>query len=171
MNAHDGRSTAEPVEPPGPAGPSAHRARRRRLGGRHRLAGEHRLVALELVRLEQPHVGGDEFPDVQFDDVAGYELAHVELLPRTVAPHDHFVADIRVERRNRLLRPVLVHEPEPDAQRDDRGDDATVGAVAGRRRHRGRREEEDEQRVTQLPHQHPERGDPPGGEHVRPVLP
>ena len=65
MNAHDGRSSGES---PGGRGVG-------RLGRRARLAGQHGLVAFELVRREQPQVGGHDVADTQVHDVARNELA------------------------------------------------------------------------------------------------
>ena len=44
-----------------------------RLVDRHRLAGQHGLVALELGRLEQPNVGGNDVADRELHDVARHE--------------------------------------------------------------------------------------------------
>ena len=83
---------------------------------RHRLAGEHRLVALELDRLEQPHVGRHDVADRQLHDVARYELDDVDALRHAVAHDERGVPDLRVQRLDRLLGSELVHEPEPDRQ-------------------------------------------------------
>ena len=143
------------------------RCRCRRLARRHRLSGEHTLVALELVYVRQADVGGDEIADLQADPVARHELAHVDALLPAVAPHERLVADVRMQGRDRELRPVLVDEPEPDAQGDDEGDDRTVDGVAGQRRDRRRGEQEDEERVAELTGEHAPRRHPVGRQDVR----
>ena len=139
------------------------RCRRGRLDGRHRLSGQHGFVALELVRLQQPHVGRDHVADAQGHDITGHEVAHVEELLGAVAPHQGLVADVGVQRGDRDLGAVLVDKAQPDAQDHDRGDDPAIDAVTRGRGHGRGGEQQEEQRVAELPgedtpHRHPSLG-------------
>ena len=138
MNAHEGRSTGRRGDRGG------------RLDRRDGLAGEDGLVALQLVGLQQPQVGGDQVTHAQGHHVAGDQLAHVQTLLFAVAPDQGLVADVGVQRGDRQLRAVLVDEAQPHAQDDDRGDDRPVGGVAGGRGDACRGEQQDEQRVAEL---------------------
>ena len=157
---------------------SHQRARLRRarpaIGGlldRHRLAGEHRLVALELGRLEQPDVGGDDVADRRAARRRRERASTTSTrCGRAVADDERGVPDLRVQRRDRLLGPVLVHEAEPDRQADDHADDHRVGRVAREARHRGRGEQQQEQRIAELTREDAPRAHRVTAQRVRPVL-
>jgi hypothetical protein len=68
----------------------------RRLRRRHRLPGEDGLVAFELVGLDDPEVGGHHVADLQGNDVAPNEDAHLELPLRAVTPDKRLVVDVAV---------------------------------------------------------------------------
>ncbi len=127
---------------------------RGRLRDRQRLAGQDGLVAFELRGLDQPEVGGHDVADAQGDDVARDERCDVDAALLPVAPDERLVVDVAVQRRDGVRRAVLVDEPEPDAERDDRGDDRRVRRIAREARDGRRREQQQEQRVAQLPHEH-----------------
>ena len=55
---------------------------------------------------------------------------------------------------HRHLGPVLVEEPERDAEEDDDGDDDGVGWITGDARHPGAYKEQHDERVSDLTHQH-----------------
>jgi hypothetical protein len=74
----------------------ARRVDRRRLDRRHGLAGQDGLVALQLVGLQQPQVGGDHVADAQGHHVAGHQFADVKALLAAVAPDQGLVADVGV---------------------------------------------------------------------------
>ena len=140
--------SAHEPEPCPPRRPSSHR---------ERLAGEHGLVALELGGVEQADVGRDDVADREVHDVAGHQRGHVDALGCAVPHHERGVADLRVQRLDRLLGPELVHEAEADRERHDHADDHRVGGIAREPRDRGRGEEQQEQRVAELAREHRER--------------
>ena len=65
---------------------------------------------------------------------------------------------------------VLVEEAEPDAERDDRGDDRRVGRIARQTRDRGRGEQQEQQRVAELRCEDAERCHATNPQRVRAVL-
>jgi hypothetical protein len=76
------------------------------------------------------------------EDVAGNEVGDVDLGRAAVAVDGRQVADLRVQRLDRSLRPVLVQEAEPDAHRDDHADDQRLGVVTDEGRHDRRHHEQ-----------------------------
>jgi hypothetical protein len=142
----------------------------RRLRRGQRLARQHGLVAFEALVSEQPQVGRHEGADPQLDDVARHERDDVDAGGHAVAHDDRVVHDVGMQGRDRPLRAVLVHEAQPDAQDDDRRDDRGVRRVAGQAGDRRGREEQREQRVPELAHEHPERRHPVHPQGVRAVL-
>ena len=119
-------------------------------------------------RVEQPQVGRHDVADAQGDDVARHELRDIDRDLRAVAPDQRLVVDVAVQRGDRVRRAVLVHEAQADAEHDDRGDDRGVGGIAGQAGHGRRREQQQEQRVAQLAHQHREGRDALHRERVGP---
>ena len=104
-----------------------------RLLDRHRLPGEHRLVALELGDVEQADVGRDDVADARG---ARRRRARASTTStrcgRAVADDERGLADLRVQRLDRLLGSVLVDEAEPDRQRRrSRAMITRVGGIAG----------------------------------------
>ena len=144
----------------------AARLRLRGLRHRHRLAGEHGLVALQRVHVEQSHVGGDDVAHLEVDDIAGYERGRVDELIVTVAADECTVVNLGVQGFDRALRPVLVEEAQQHADGDDRGDDDRVGGIAGEPGYGRTAEQQQQQRVSELPEQHPERRDTVLSQHV-----
>ena len=80
------------------------------------------------------------------------------------------VAELGVQRLDRPLGAVLVEEAQPDAQADDRQDDRSVGAFADEERGQCRGDQEDQQRIAQLAHQHRERPGAVASQRVRPCF-
>ena len=152
MNAHDGRSRAE--SPP---------ARRR--GGlldRQRLAGQDRLVALELVGLEQPHVGRHDVADAERDDVAGHELRRGDRdLGRRRARRPPRGGCRRAAPRRRSPARYSLTNPRPTLSSTITAMmTASVGSPVRPETAR-RRQQEDQERVAELAEQDP-RGRHPG---------
>src|SRR5581483_1277996 len=85
------------------------------LGRGLRLAGQQRLVALELVNIDQAQVGRNHVPYAQVHEVTRHDLGHVHLRRLPVTIDDGQVADLRVQRLDRLFRAELVEEAQPDA--------------------------------------------------------
>ena len=142
-----------------------------RLLGRPRLARQHRLVALELVHLEQPQIGGNHIPDPQMHDITRDELRHSDLGRSAVAIDRGKMLDLGMQLLDRLLRAVLVEEAQTDAHRHDRADDQRLRQVADHRRDHRRDEQQQEQVAAQLTGEHRPGTDPVRGQHVRPVDP
>ena len=129
-------------------------AGRGRLRSRYRLAGQHRLVALEVVRLQQPQVGGDDVSHTQSNEIARHELDDVDLLRLPIALDQGGAVDLGVKRLDRPLGAELVHKAEPYAQADDRQDDSGIRRLAHRSRDSRRRDEQNQQEAAELPCQH-----------------
>ena len=87
-----------------------------------------------------------------------------------IAQHERGVAELGVKRLDRALRAVLVEEAQPDAEADDRQDDRCVGALADEERGQGRSDQEDQQRIAQLTHEHRQRPGAVASQRVRPHL-
>ena len=142
-----------------------------RLLGRPRLAGQHRLVALELVHLEQPQIGGNHIPDPQMHDITRDELCHSDLGRSAVAVDRGKMLDLGMQLLDRLLRAVLVEEAQTDAHRHDRADDQRLRQVADHGRDDRRDEQQQQQVAAQLTGEHRPGTDPVRGQDVRPVDP
>ena len=140
-----------------------------RLLGRPRLAGQHRLVALELVHLEQPQIGGNHIPDPQMHDITRNELCHGDLGRSAVAIDRGKMLDLGMQLLDRLLRAVLVEEAQTDAHRHDRADDQRLRPVADHRRDDRRDEQQQQQVAAQLADEHRPGTDSVRGQNVRPV--
>ena len=147
----------------------AGRLRIGRLRGRLRLSRQHRLVALELVRRQHPQVGGHDVADAQMHDVARNDLGDVDLGRLAVALDERQVPDLGVQRLDRLLRPVLVHEAQPDAHRHDPADDQRLGEIADDRRHDRRDEQQAEEIAAHLADENRQRAHAARPQDVRPV--
>ena len=170
----------DPDAAPGPDDGSHEGARRqleRRLWVRHRLdvllrrrrlAGEDGLVALQSLRLEQAQVGGHHVADADADDVARYELGHVDDVSGPLPQRDDRVPELRVQRVDSARGAVLAHEPEPDTEPADQEDDDRVRPLAEERRRDRRSEEQEQERVPQLAD---EDGDRPGAVAAQRVRP
>jgi hypothetical protein len=103
---------------------------------------QHGLVAFEPGRGEQPQVGRDHLPQLEFDHVRGARMA--------ASQHHALVPDAGMQRLGRLLRLVLVGEPQADRGQQDGPDDHGVAGLADKgRRHGGHRQQRQE-RGTQL---------------------
>ena len=111
---------------------------------------------------------GTTSPTSSCDDVAGHEVGHVDdgWWPRR-ATTSAGGGCCACSAATALLGPVLVHEAQPDAERDDRGDDHRAGRVAGQPGHQGRAEQQQQQGVAQLAHQDVQGGGPPMRDQVR----
>ncbi len=68
-------------------------------------------------------------------------------------PHQGPAPDLVVQGGHRHLGPVLVEEPEGDAEADDHRDDHSVGGVAGQSRDPGAQEQQQDEGVADLTHQ------------------
>ena len=141
-----------------------------RLGYRHRLSGQHPFVALEFFDGQQAQVGRHQGPDTQRHHVARHQVRDRNPARASVPQHLGLVADVASQSFHGHLGPVLVEEPQADAEGDDHHDDDGVGATAGQRRHQGRGEQHDQDRVADLTEQHHAGTHPMGGECVRPEL-
>ena len=142
------------------------RLRIHRLRDRHRLAREDRLVAFKRIDLEKAKIGWHDVAHREADDVAHDERRRVDQLIVPVAADERPVVDLRMERLDGALRPVLVEEAQQHADRDDRRDDDRVGGIAGEPRDRRTSQQQEEQRVPELSQQHAGGRDPVFPEHV-----
>ena len=133
-----------------------------RLGDRHRLSGQHPFVALEFFDGQQAQIGRHQSPDTQRHHVAGHQVRDRNPARASVPQHLGFVADLASQGFHGHLGPVLVEEPQADAEGDDHHDDHGVGATAGQRRHQGRAEQHHQDRVADLTEQHRARHAPDG---------
>jgi hypothetical protein len=93
------------------------------------------------VRLDQSAVRRHARPGLEQHEVAGDQLAGRDLARRAVAHDLHRRRRHRLERRHRLLRAVLLPEPDPRVQHDHDEDHDRLGYVAQcRREHTGARQ-------------------------------
>ena len=68
----------------------------------------------------QAQVGWNHIADTQVHDVAGDDVGHVDLDRLPVAIDEGEMANLRVQRLDRLLGAVLVQKAQPDAHHHDR---------------------------------------------------
>ncbi len=142
------------------------------LEGGGRLAGERRLVDVEMVRGEEPAVGGDDVAGRKLDDVAPDHVADRHILGAAVADHGGAQREARLEGGHGRLRTRLLDESEPGAHGDDREDDRGLDRVADRDAHAARCDEDEDERARELAGEDPRPGAPPlATEGVRAVGP
>ena len=119
---------------------------------RHRLAGECRLVEEEILRRDQPEVGGDHVARRQQDDVAGHELLdrHVDVIMRLGAclpAHGRGYRHHPLQLVGGIVGTMLLDEAQRDAQNHHDGDHDR-GPLIAQEVGRGRkREQKQVQRV------------------------
>ena len=145
MNRHDDSSASAAPAPTGCE----------RLLGRDRLAGEDRLVALEVARRQQPHVGGDDRSDVEVHDVARHQVGDLDAAP--ASPSRITVTTWRISEciasAARSARYSLTN-PRPTDAATITPMISGVEPLADERRHRGRGEQQPQQRAVHLPGEH-----------------
>ncbi len=126
------------------------------------LSREERLVHEEVARLEDPAVGGDEVARAEPHHVARHDLAHGQLVRRTVADHGGSHGDRGLEPLRGTPGAVLLHEIQRDAHHHHGGDDEEARHVAGQTRDRAGGKKEQDQGVTEarqeLDHEQAARG-------------
>ena len=84
---------------------------------RHRFAGEGRLVGGEEIPLDELHIGGDDIPVPDPDDIAGDEVPGSDLLPLPIAEHPRLERKLLFEHGDGV--PCLILLPETDDRVDD----------------------------------------------------
>ena len=146
MNAHDGRSRGDSDGGAGATFFSAGVASPVSTASSHvrSLASRRRRSA------------GTTSPTARLHDVAGHQLRDADLDGLAVAEREGGVTDAGVERLDGAGGPVLVEEPEPDAEGHDAEYDQGVGPLADEQRRGRRRDKQDEQRALDLAEQHVE---------------
>ena len=137
----------------------------------HRLTGEHCLVTLELVDLQQAEVGRHERrrPAATRRHRARGSMTSRRCSP-AVTPDVRLPLDPGVQLSHRDFCPVLVDEPQPDAQRHDDGDDHGISRIAGQSGNRGRDEQQQQERVADLRRQDREGAHLVSAQGIRPEL-
>ena len=131
-----------------------------------RFAGEHGFVAFQAGDFQQPNVGRDDVAQFQLHDVAGHERDDVHGDGLAVAHHDRLMSDLGVQRLGRLLRPVLVDEPEPDRHGDDPPDDHGIAALTDEVGGDRGRDQQAQERGTQLVPEHRQHPGPVGRDRI-----
>ena len=119
---------------------------------RHRLAGECRLVEEEILRRDQPEIGGNHVTRRQQDDIAGYKLLdrHVNVVMRlgTCLPaHGRVYRHHPLQLVGGIVGAMFLDEAQRDAQNHHDGDHDR-GPLVAQEVGRGRkREQKQVQRV------------------------
>ena len=136
-------------------GPEPDGARRIALHpGRHLLhgqglAGQRRLVNVQVARLEQPAVRGDQIPGREANEVTGHDRPARQLGPLSVALHRGRGRHLLAELLRRLLRAPRLQQVDGDAEDHHPGDERGVDHLAQSRRQRCRHEQHERQGVSE----------------------
>ncbi len=121
------------------------------------------------MRFDQAQVGRNDVANTQVHEIAGNDLGDVDLGGLAITIDERQVTDLRVERLDRLLGAVLVHEAQPDAHQHDPADDQSLSAIPHNRRDHGRDKQQQQQVATHLSDKNRNGTDAVGKQHVRPV--
>lgn len=119
------------------------------LFGRVRLAGQQGLVDEEVTRFDQPAVGGNNIAGGELHDIARHQLLEMQLALAPRAENQRFRRHRAAERIDGVLRAYLLHEVERNAERDDGDDDEEAGRVAGKRRQRAGKQQDQNERIEE----------------------
>jgi hypothetical protein len=133
LGAHPGRGHHRATAAPGHGRPAEHHvhavAQRRRcrkgrgvLGDRLALAGQRRLGNDQRCRLDQAGVRADGVALAQDEEVAGHDVGGRDADLPSVPNHAGGRRGHPLQRRHRLLRLPLLHEPQHGVRDDDDGD-------------------------------------------------
>jgi hypothetical protein len=101
------------------------------------------------------------------NDVARHELGHVDGRILAVAQRVAPVPELRVERLDCARRPVLADEAESDAEPADEEDDQRIRSLAERHGGESRREQQEQERASQLTREDCDRSRAVTSDHVR----
>ncbi len=102
-------------------------------------------------------------------EIAGHDLGDADLRRLPVPIDEGDVADLRVQRLDRLLRAVFVEEAQADAHQHDAADDQRLGAITDDGRDDGRHEKQEQQVAAELADENRKRADAVRQQHVRPI--
>ena len=125
---HDG-SGVDHRRPVAEGGVGRH-GRRRGLLHRHALAGERGLLEPQRKRLHEPGVGRHGIARLEFDPIAGHDLASGNRACVAVADHLRQRCGQPLERGQRRLGPLLLKQADHAVDQHDRHDRGGVGPVA-----------------------------------------
>jgi hypothetical protein len=151
LAAHDVAALEQRTVPLGELG-----VRGRRLGmlvARVGLPGQRGLVHLERLRRKDPAVARHHVAGVEHHDVAGDDLLGVHGRDLPVTPDLDLDLDPVDQPRDRHRRAVLLPPAEQAAQHDDQQDDRRVDPVAQQEREHGRGDQDEHDRLGELPPQ------------------
>ena len=137
---------------------------------RKRLARQRRLLHVQVARLDQPCVGGDQISCGEAHQVTWDDLATRALCPDPVTQDRGRRGDLPPELVGGLLRSPGLREVDDDAEHDHAGDERRVDPFPQERRQAARDEEHQRQRIAQEREQLGERGSLAVSGLVRPVL-
>ncbi len=115
-----------------------------------RFAGQRRLLHAQIGRLDEPRVRGDGVARLQDDDIARHEPVRLHLLDAAVAAHLYARSCHLLERRHRLLGPVLLRESEDRVEHDDDQDRDGVLDLTQKAGDNSGNNEDDDHRLLEL---------------------
>ena len=113
-------------------------------------AGECRFLDFEVVRGEEPAVGGDAVARLKQHDVAGHQLAGVDFDEPAVAPHAGPRGEHVLQCRERAFGAVLLVEAERSVQQHDDEDHHRILEFADRPGEDGGEYQDDHEEVPEL---------------------
>ena len=116
-------------------------------------------------------VGRHEAAGREQHDVAWHDLVHRDFRGLPIAQHASARSHTRLQSRRRRLGLVLARIADADGREHDHQDDDGIHPLAGHRRRAGREDQHQQQRVSDLVHQHPRARQAPVLAHlVRSIL-
>ena len=92
----------------------------------HGFAGQRGLLDIEVARLQEPSIGGDQIPGGEPNEISGDNFMALHFLPRPIAQHSRGQANVFSEVFDGALRTVGLHEIDRYSKRDHDKDDCCV---------------------------------------------
>jgi len=128
--------------------------RRGRLGARRGFAGQSGFVRLQVQGLGQAQVRRDPIPDLEPDQITGYQLGRVDLALHAIAKHTATRREHATQSIHRALGLPLLHEAEHAVEHHDREDGDGIAGLTDRNRDRRRDQQNHDEDVGELAQQH-----------------
>ncbi|MNX66381.1 hypothetical protein D3C86_974710 [compost metagenome] len=114
------------------------------------LAGQHRFLDAEVMRIEQPDVGGDLVPRAQDHDVAGDQIAGVDVFLLAVAHHAGVVRQHAADAVQGAFGLAFLHIADDGVDDRDRQDHGGVQPMPHQGRDRRRAQQDVDQHIVEM---------------------
>ena len=136
---------------------------RRILADGQRFAGQQRLVDVEAVGRKQADIRGHAVAGFKPEDIAGDQLRGIDFVHLFVAEHGGADPQQLLQGTGTLFGAPLLVAADAGVEEKNEGDEDRIGEIAGEERQHGGKQEDVDQRTSELPDE-----DLPPGEGGRP---